>query len=198
MAFGRRIRRRSRPLRRKIGDAVVVVAILAGATLLAARLERYSQPEISGVARVVDGDSLAIGKRRLRLMGIDAPEIAQNCRRDGRDYDCGVEAATYLRGLVGANPVDCRAEGVDRYGRDLVRCIAGGKDLNEAMVRAGHAVAFGDYRVAEAAARKSRSGVWAGEFDPPKQWRAVHGGLDEDWHVGFGPVLAFLRHLFGV
>ncbi|WP_412049268.1 thermonuclease family protein [Hoeflea sp. Naph1] len=197
MAFGRRIRRQ-RPFWRKIGDGVVVLAILAGAILLAARLEQISQTEISGLARVVDGDSLAIDGRRLRLKGIDAPEIAQRCRRDGVEYDCGIEAAVYLRDLLGASPVDCSGEGVDRYGRDLVRCVVGSVDLNEAMVRAGHAVAYGDYQVAETAARKSGTGLWAGEFDPPNQWRAVHGGLDEDFRLGFGGMVAFLRRLFGV
>ena len=91
----------------------------------------------------------------------------------------------------------CKGEGIDRYGRDLVRCKAGGVDLNETMVRTGHAVAFGDYRLAEAEARAERAGVWAGEFDQPKQWRSVHGGLAEDFHSDLSTLLAFLRRLFG-
>jgi endonuclease YncB( thermonuclease family) len=137
---------RPRPLWRKILDVAAATTVLAGVAILAVGLERLSAPVISGQARVVDGDSLVIGERRLRLKGIDAPELKQRCRRDGFAYPCGTESASYLRGLIGGSSVDCKGEGVDRYGRDLVRCRSGGIDLNAAMVRSGHAVAFGDYR----------------------------------------------------
>ncbi|MGJ8570118.1 MAG: thermonuclease family protein [Hoeflea sp.] len=171
--------------------------LFAGAAFVVARLEHFAGADISGVVRVVDGDSLALDKRRLRLKGIDAPELKQRCRKDGYDYGCGVEAASYLRGLVGSRAVECKGEGVDRYGRDLVRCKAGGVDLNQTMVRSGHAVAFGDYRLAEVEARAERAGLWAGEFDQPKQWRAVHGGLDEGLHSGLSALMAVLRRLSG-
>ncbi|MEM5472394.1 thermonuclease family protein [Hoeflea sp. AS60] len=161
-------------------------------------MEHFAAADISGMVRVVDGDSLAMGKRRLRLKGIDAPEIKQRCRKDGLEYGCGVEAASFLRGLVGRQAVDCRGEGIDRYGRDLVRCKVGDVDLNATMVRSGHAIAFGDYKLVEAEARSERAGLWAGDFQQPKEWRAVHGGLDEDFHAGLSTLMAFLRRLFGV
>lgn len=176
----------------------MAVLVVAGVAFVAARLQHFAGIEISGPVRVVDGDSLAIGSRRLRLLGIDAPELRQRCQRDGADYECGVEAASHLRALIGGEPVTCKGEGLDRYGRNLVRCMAGTTDLNEMMVRSGHAIAFGDYRLAETAARLEKAGLWAGEFQPPKQWRAVHGGLSEDFHAGLSAVTAFLRRLFGV
>lgn len=198
MKFGSRSFRRRRPLWRKALDVGLATALFAVAALVAARLEYFTAAEISGMARVVDGDSLAIGKRRLRLKGIDAPELKQRCRRDSFEYGCGIDSASYLRGLIGNSAVSCRGEGLDRYGRDLVRCSVGGVDLNEAMVRSGQALAFGDYEAAELAARSAGAGVWAGEFDPPKRWRAVHGGLDEELHGGLNALMAFLRRLFGV
>lgn len=189
---------RRRPLWRRGLDLAVAFAVLAVVALAAARLERFAAPDIAGMPRVVDGDSLVIGKRRLRLKGIDAPELDQRCRRDGFTYRCGIEAASHLRGLIGDGSVQCLGEGVDRYGRDLVRCVANDVGLNEAMVRSGHAVAFGDYETAEAEARTRRLGLWAGEFDRPKKWRAVHGGLDEDFHAGPSAAMALLRRLFGV
>lgn len=187
-----------RPLWRRVVDGLTATALIAAVAFAAARLERFAAEEITGKVRVIDGDSLAIGERRLRLKGIDAPEIKQRCRRDGFEYPCGIEATSHLRGLVGANQVTCLGEGVDRYGRDLVRCSANGLDLNQAMVRAGYAVAFGDYRQDEAAARAEQAGLWAGEFDLPKQWRAVHGGLIEDWHGGWNALRAAIRRLSGV
>jgi len=198
MGFRKSRANRRRPRWRKFLDVCLTVLLFAGAAFVAARLEHFAEVDISGVVRVVDGDSLALDKRRLRLKGIDAPELKQRCRKDGYDYGCGVEAASYLRGLVGSQRVECKGEGIDRYGRDLVRCTAAGVDLNETMVRSGHAVAFGDYVSAESEARTERAGLWAGEFEPPKQWRAVHGGLNEDFHSGLSSLMAILRRLFGV
>lgn len=179
-------------------DLCLAVLLFGGAAYLAARLEDFAAIELSGTVRVVDGDSLAMGNRRLRLKGIDAPELKQRCVRDGNDYGCGLDAAAFLKELIGTDPVECKGEGVDRYGRDLVRCRAGGVDLNAAMVRSGHAVAFGDYGWAEAEARSASAGLWAGEFELPGDWRAVHGGSQEDIHAGLSTLTAFLRRLFGV
>ncbi|MDP2733089.1 MAG: thermonuclease family protein [Hoeflea sp.] len=172
--------------------------MIAAVAWLATRIDHLAGDQVSGTARVVDGDSLVIGERRLRLKGIDAPELKQRCRRDAFEYGCGTESASHLRGLIGSRRVDCTTEGIDRYGRDLVRCIAGGIDLNETMVRSGHAIAFGDYQRAETLARKEAAGLWAGEFETPKQWRVIHGGPSEDLHTGFGAAMAFVRRLFGV
>ncbi len=198
MRFPKRRARTRRPRWRKFLDICVAVMLFAGAAFVAARMETFTTTDISGQVRVVDGDSMALGKRRLRLKGIDAPELAQRCRKDGFDYGCGTESASYLRGLIGGAEVACKGEGIDRYGRDLVRCRAGDVDLNAAMVRSGHAIAFGDYTLAEAEARSARAGLWAGDFETPKQWRTVHGGLDEDLHAGLSELTAFLRRLFGV
>jgi endonuclease YncB( thermonuclease family) len=198
MRFRRRQAGARRPRWRRLLDICVAALLFAGAALIAARMEDFAATEISGAVRVVDGDSLAMGARRLRLKGIDAPELKQRCLKDGLDYGCGLESAAHLRNLVGSTPVDCKGEGVDRYGRDLVRCRSGDIDLNAAMVRSGHAVAFRDYVLAEAEARSARAGLWAGEFEQPKEWRAVHGGLEEDFHAGLSTLTAFLRRLFGV
>ena len=198
MRFRKFRSRRQRPRWRKFLDFCLAIVVFAGAAFIAARMEHFAAPDISGAMRVVDGDSLALGTRRLRLKGIDAPELKQVCRKGGEAYGCGFEAASFLRGLVGNHEVTCKGEGMDRYGRDLVRCTAAGVDLNQTMVRSGHAVAFGDYRIAEAEARSEQAGLWAGEFDLPKQWRAVHGGLNEDFHTGLSSLMAIARRLFGV
>ena len=172
--------------------------VFAAVAFVAARLDHLAGEDISGPVRVVDGDSLEIGKRRLRLKGIDAPEYRQRCFRQGGEYDCGIESAGYLRQLVGGQAVQCRGEGIDRYGRDLVRCRIGDIDLNETMVRSGHAVAFGDYEWAEAEARSEQAGLWAGEFETPKQWRVTHGEASESLHAGLSGLIAMLRRLIGV
>ena len=56
--------------------------------------------DINGIARVIDGDTLAISGARIRLHGIDAPESRQLCQKDGQSYRCGQQATVALK-LVG-------------------------------------------------------------------------------------------------
>ncbi|WP_457585948.1 thermonuclease family protein [Ensifer canadensis] len=62
--------------------------------------ERTVTGELSGVASASDGDSLRLDGRRIRLEGIDAPEIGQTCNRDGAEWDCGADARQRLRAMV--------------------------------------------------------------------------------------------------
>ena len=132
-----------------------------------------SAPSV-GRARAVDGDSLVLNGREMRLQGIDAPEFAQTCRRAGAEYACGREAHQALRALIRQAEVTCSGFERDRFGRLLVTCQAGGVDIAARLVSDGHAVAYGDYMIEEARARNARRGLWAGEFQMPRDWRASH------------------------
>lgn len=95
--------------------------------------------ELRGTARVIDGDTLAIGAARIRLFAIDAPERGQPCADGG---DCGARASAHLEALIADRPVTCAEEDIDRYGRVVATCFAGDTDLNRAMVRAGQALPY--------------------------------------------------------
>jgi hypothetical protein len=43
------------------------------------------------------------------------------------------------------------------------------------MVEAGWALAYGGYDAAQANARNARKGIWAGEFERPRDWRQNAG-----------------------
>lgn len=136
------------------------------------RGDGQSAKDLSGVADVRDGDSLEIGGSRIRLEGIDAPELAQTCRRNGRVWACGEAARNHLADLISGQRVHCTSHQRDRYQRWLADCHAGGRHLNRQMVDDGMAVSFGRrYGAAEAGARQAGRGLWSSEFQRPQRWR---------------------------
>ncbi|WP_188569612.1 thermonuclease family protein [Youhaiella tibetensis] len=154
---------------------LMVVAILAGGAVLVALLDR-SGGGLAGQAHVSDGDTISINGQRVRIVGIDAPELDQTCTdKAGSAWRCGREAREHLVALIGKAPVTCASEGRDKYGRVLGRCEAGGADLGAAMIEAGFAVSYDDYKVRETLARIDRRGIWAGSFETPQKWRKDKG-----------------------
>jgi len=138
---------------------------------------------ITGTASVVDGDTLDIQGRRVRLHGIDAPESAQLCQDGaGKDWRCGQQAALALSDRIARRPVTCEAKDQDRYGRIVGACQVAGENLNAWMVSQGWAMAYrqysSDYVSAEATAKAASAGIWRGTFQPPWDWRkeARNGG----------------------
>ena len=143
--------------------------------VLALLLPTLALAEIAGPARVIDGDTIEISAQRVRLHGIDAPEGRQTCRRDAVTWLCGAESARALRWFIDGRRVTCRERDVDRYGRIVAVCHAGGHDLNGRLVAEGMALAYRRYSIdyvdEEDAARASGNGLWSGEFVPPWDWR---------------------------
>ena len=131
--------------------------------------------------KVVDGDSLEIGGRRIRLLEIDAPEYKQYCFDSGhKKYDCGKESRRYLDDLLKkrAYKVQCKKLDADRYDRELSECFAEDININLAMIEAGWAVTYRTnnplYLEAEKQAKASKKGVWQGKFMRPEYYRRLH------------------------
>lgn len=139
------------------------------------RLEQRPERRAFGAAIVHDGDTLTVGGERMRLSGLDAPELMQECARGGVPYACGREARNALSRLVASGDLSCSGRGIDRYERLLVTCSAQGRSVNRALVEEGWAVATDAYHAAERAARRAKRGIWAGTFEDPRDWRARHG-----------------------
>ena len=163
-----------------------MTALKGAAAALVALLAFPAHADVSGPACVTDGDTLVVnGKRqrtrcvggtRVRLFGIDAPELKQRCKHaNGRDFLCGRAAASFLLEHVRGSTVECRGNSEDRYGRLIAVCFVGGKDLNAMMVAEGWALAYRDYSEKyvpqENVAREARRGIWAMRFVPPWEWR---------------------------
>ncbi|QFI66622.1 Nuclease [Sinorhizobium alkalisoli] len=167
-----------------IGGWLFLLVLSIGA-YFASRLPPPEKPltgELHGAAAASDGDSLRLGGRRVRIEGIDAPEIGQSCRRGKDDWDCGAEARRRLASLVGATTTRCRLHGRDRYGRELGICESGGRDIGRAMVLSGLAVSYGLYRAEEETARERQAGLWSGDFVRPQEWRRTNGKPAETPH----------------
>ncbi|MGO4831826.1 thermonuclease family protein [Rhizobiaceae sp. 2RAB30] len=191
-------RRAPRSRLRKLLDYALTFAILGMLTVVASRLDRVETRQAAGAAIVNDGDTLTLGAERVRLRGIDAPEYNQSCMRDGAGYPCGRRSREALSRLVSGKSVTCDGWERDRYGRLLGLCSAGGVDLNKEQVAAGWAVAYGGYVDEEEAARSKGLGMWAGDFDRPRDWRASHNGSAESEHDSVGAVLNWLRAILGL
>jgi len=130
----------------------------------------------NALVRIIDGDSINLGKERHRLQGIDAPEHRQTCQRLNKTiWQCGREATSALKERIGDTSVTCQSSGRDRYGRFLSTCYSGDINLNRWMVRHGWAVAYRKYShqfiCDEEAAKRDQVGLWSGEFVMPWDWR---------------------------
>lgn len=96
----------------------------------------------SGPARVLDGDTLEIAGEKVRLRGIDAPEIGQTCRtRKGRDQQCGELARQALAALVENQTVACQGDCRSPDGPIVAVCRVGWLDVGKKMVLDGWALA---------------------------------------------------------
>jgi endonuclease YncB( thermonuclease family) len=155
----------------------VVMGLLSRGGGLQALRQRWNDPfppKISGLARPIDGDSLWVGVYEVRLKGIDAPEGSQTCLRKGVTWNCGDAAREALSRLIARQTITCDVSERDVYGRLLVNCGAGDRDMNAAMVESGMAVAYGGYWKEEREAKAAHRGIWGSEFQMPRQWRDEH------------------------
>lgn len=128
---------------------------------------------------VPDGDTLWVQPqaggtpRKLRLQGIDAPEICQQGGEAARDA---------LRGLVDQKLLHVDVRYQDDYGRGLARIQVDGQDLGARLVADGQAWSSrwrrsrGPYVAQEAAARAASRGVFAEPApEPPRNFRQRNG-----------------------
>ena len=129
---------------------------------------------LSGTATVIDGKTIEVADKRLRLFGIDAPALTQNCDWPNKTIPCGKLAKWALMDLVIGAKVRCTWK---IRSRRLAICTAGGFDLSRNLVHTGWALADREqtmkYVVNEKEAKAAKRALWKGTFTPPKVWRAT-------------------------
>lgn len=148
----------------------VIIALLSDFGYLGENFSDLNEGEIFGrVERVTDGDTIVItgefGRAKIRLFGIDAPELAQ---------PFGRQAAAVLGDLILTKNVRVKLGKVDKYGRRLGVVFLNGSDINAQMVSRGLAWAYLSQNYADemAAAKGQKIGLWS-EKNPvkPSDWR---------------------------
>jgi len=154
--------------------AALATTVLVATGVLFADLQADPGAEdmVSGrVVGVVDGDTIDIlttdkQNLRIRLWGIDAPEKSQ---------PFGQAAKHQLSRLAYNCTATVEVVDTDRYGRTVGLVHACGSDLNEAMIRTGHAWVYRKYVEPKRASRwieleqhakESQKGLW-GDSEPP-------------------------------
>ena len=146
--------------------------------------------EISGIPKVVDGDTIHINNYKFRLEGIDAPEMRQQCKKESfkisfligfifyKDYSCGRVSKVKLINKINTSEIKCISSSKDRYKRYIATCFKGKTNLNQWMVRNGFAIAYRRYSKKyvpdEVFAKENKLGLWQGKFMEPEKWRKLN------------------------
>lgn len=138
-------------IRQGILALAVVACVMTGAAIA----------QIGGVASVVDGDTIEISGKRIRLSGFDTPESGKRCG----SVNVHQRAALALSDFIGTRTVSCVDTGDRNSGRIVATCAVGGTDLGAYMVSQGWArdwprYSDGKYCSAEKRARGEGKGIW--------------------------------------
>lgn len=163
--------------------AAVMALILLGPSLAIGLIRGFWQGlriewrHYRGQPRVVDGDTLEIRGERVRLFGVDAPELGQPWwDEDGRERDAGEASRDALSGLIDGKRLAVNVLREDQYRRSIAIVKVDGRDVARSLVSSGWAFASpgsSRYRRTENAARRRRRGFWQGEVIMPWDYRAA-------------------------
>lgn len=88
----------------------------------------HALDRLAGPARVIDGDTIAVSGIHIRLKGVAAPEL----REPG-----GPAARTFMVDLIEGRMVVCDLTSERTHGRRVGWCYLRGRDIAEALIRAG-------------------------------------------------------------
>lgn len=153
--------------------------MLLAATALMVLNGAPSHADLYGNAEVIDGNTLLVGGQRVRLYGVDAPELQQTCDWAEKVVKCGTMSRSVVLDLVaGVERVSCKTRGRDYRGWWIAICYADGWDIGRVMVDKGWALADRNqslnYVRTEHRAKNAKRGLWRGQFDPPWVWRSLN------------------------
>lgn len=150
--------------------------IVALALLMFAAFPGLASADLTGkVVHITDGDNLTVIIHnewvRVRLAGIDAPEINQ---------PFGTRSKQSLTDLCFWENVTVFPKGKDQYGRMFAKVRCGDIDAGEEQLRRGMAWVYDRYvedqtlDPLEDEAQAAQRGLWADPYSsPPWEWREI-------------------------
>ena len=138
----------------------------------------WDRPTYTGRAFIIDGDTLKINGVKIRLIGVDAPELSQTCEIQGHVERCGEIVKLRLVQVTESSDVTCYEHNKDFYNRVLAECYVNDMNINKWLLREGLAVYyynkdFKSYKILETLAKQEKNGLWDGEFQNPKEYRKL-------------------------
>ena len=141
-------------------------------------ISKVSSEEIKGFANIIDGDTIKISKIKIRLSGIDAPELKQFCIKKDTKWPCGLESKKALIEYTKNNIISCTSNKKDRYNRLVAKCYKEKQDIQKWLVKNGWAIAYRKYSLEyindENFAQNNNLGIWKGKFIKPYKWRKIN------------------------
>ena len=142
----------------------------------AAQKGAQNRISFSGRIHVIDGDTFDVSGVRVRLQGVDAPELDQVCETEqGVPFACGQWVVKEIRARFQGQVARCQDLGRDRYDRVLATCDVAGQDVGQVLVSEGWAYAYRQYSMAydldEKAAAVNDRGLHAARVQSPAQFR---------------------------
>jgi endonuclease YncB( thermonuclease family) len=143
--------------------------------LLCLSVAQAAGAQITGLAEVVDADTIRINDAELHLFGIDAIERDQLCMHRGTPWTCGLRASRLLEDFVADHPVTCRIVAVDPHGRRYALCRVHNLDLGAEMASQGYALHYPagsrTYRRQQREARQRGNCIFDSIYVRPEEWR---------------------------
>ena len=128
------------PTRAAIMPGMMAALALACASCAPASSAPPGEP-VDAPCTVTDGDTIRCGDERIRLLGIDAPELPGHCRKGRTCVEGdGFASKDALKAAIEGKAITLQRVKLDRYGRTLAVVYAGDVNLSCAMVESGQAV----------------------------------------------------------
>ena len=142
---------------------------------------------IVGKPMIIDGDTIIIDKKKIRLHGIDAPEKKQICKKTylhffifnfKKNYKCGEKSTSALLKKIKDKKIKCiLKDDRDIYKRHIGTCYLKDQNINKWLVKNGYALAYEKYSKKylfdEQYAKENKLGLWKGTFMKPEKWRRI-------------------------
>ena len=156
----------------------VLVKTVALATLGSILITISEQGQVKGTAKAIKGDVIEIDRQRIKLYGIEAPELEQLCYIKSKPWHCGLAAKQRLAKKIADKSLTCLKREQKKDNMPLAECFVEKENLNAWLVGQGWAIAdrqdSRNFISHEIIAQRNLKGIYQSEFLKPSLWREIN------------------------